>query len=168
MTNKIDEPHSGILIDLPQNLLANEEIRLVQELCQRLHLQALATLLNKPDLFIREEILRQVYENPTMRLIDFVRHVLDVQRQPSREERIEAAIQRFLHEHPGFNSIQRRFVYTLQSVLMLQSEEDGQDLAAFTSAHLMQAPFNRIGKADDLFSAHELAELVQFANNQVA
>jgi len=131
-------------------------------------MQALATLLNKPDLFIREEILRQVYENPTMRLIDFVRHVLDVQRQPSREERIEAAIQRFLHEHPGFNSIQRRFVYTLQSVLMLQSEEDGQDLAAFTSAHLMQAPFNRIGKADDLFSAHELAELVQFANNQVA
>jgi type I restriction enzyme, R subunit len=36
-------------------------------------IRELAEILNTPDLFIHEEILQQVYENPGMHLIDFIR-----------------------------------------------------------------------------------------------
>ncbi|HZO71708.1 MAG TPA: DEAD/DEAH box helicase family protein [Ktedonobacteraceae bacterium] len=130
-------------------------------------MQSLADLLNKPDLFIREEILKQVYGNPDMRLLDFIKHILDVEHLPNKKERVTAAVQRFLHEHPHFSPIQRRFVFALQSVLL---HEDGgqQQQGVFTPDYLLQAPFNRIGKANDLFNAHDLADLLQFANSQVA
>ncbi|HMH10833.1 MAG TPA: type I restriction-modification enzyme R subunit C-terminal domain-containing protein [Candidatus Nitrosopolaris rasttigaisensis] len=129
-------------------------------------MQSLAVLLNKPDLFIKEEILRQVYENPDTRLIDFIKHILGIQHLPSKKERIEAEVQRFLQNHSSFSPAQRRFIYALQSLLLRQGEE--QDQGTFTLDHLIQAPFNRIGKIEDLFSTHELTETLQFANSQVA
>jgi len=131
-------------------------------------LTALAALLNKPDLFIREEILQQVYENPDMRLLDFVKHILGVQHVPNRKEHIESSIQDFLLSHPHFSPVQRRFIYALRSVLLRQEEEAHQEPLTFTLAHLSQSPFNRIGNAEDLFNTHDLTELLRFANSQVA
>ena len=130
-------------------------------------LQSLADLLNKPDLFIREEILRQVYENPTMRLLDFIKHILGIEHVSNKKERVTSAVQHFLLEHSHFSPVQRRFVYALQSVL-LHDRGEAEDSATFTADYLLLAPFNRIGKADDIFSARDLADLLQFANNQVA
>ncbi len=127
---------------------------------------ALAELLNKPDLFIREEILQQAYENPDMRLIDFLRHVLGVQRIPSREQRISEAVKHFLQQHPTYTPMQRRIVYALRSALLRLSEEEGS--VTFTVSHLTEEPFNRIGRVEELFSTPELDELLQFANSQVA
>ena len=125
---------------------------------------ALAEMLNKPDLFIREEILQQVYENPEMRLIDFIQHILDVQRLPSREERIRGAFQRYIKEHPNLTVVQRSFLYGVRALLIQRTDKRG----TLTIDQLSQAPFDRIGKVDELFDTHELAELLDFANTEVA
>ncbi len=127
-------------------------------------MQALAEVLNTPDLFIREEILQQVYENPEMRLVDFMRHILDVQRFPSREQRIKAAFQRYVGAHPNLTVVQRSFLFAVRALLIRQADEQ----TALTVDQLSQAPFNRIGKVEELFNDHELAELLDFANTEVA
>jgi type I restriction enzyme, R subunit len=127
-------------------------------------MQALAEVLNTPDLFIREEILQQVYENPEMRLVDFMRHILDVQRFPSREQRIKAAFQRYVGARPNLTVVQRSFLYAVRALLIQRADEQ----TALTADQLSQVPFNRIGKVEELFNDHELTELLDFANTEVA
>lgn len=134
------------------------------ELPDAQEMQALAEVLNTPDLFIREEILQQVYENPEMRLVDFMRHILDIQRFPSREQRIKAAFQRYVGAHPNLTVVQRSFLYAVRALLIQRVDEQ----TALTVDQLSQAPFSRIGKIEELFNDHELAELLDFANTEVA
>jgi type I restriction enzyme R subunit len=128
-------------------------------------IRTLEGLLSKTDLFIREEILRQVYQNPGVTLVDFIKHILNVERLPAKEQRINLAIERFLHDHSRYTSTQRRIIYALRS-LLLQNVEDEQFY--LTSDVLSRPPFNRIGDVKELFNAHELNEILQFVNNQVA
>jgi type I restriction enzyme R subunit len=128
-------------------------------------IRTLEGLLSKTDLFIREEILRQVYQNPAVTLVDFVKHILNVERLPAKEERINLAIERFLHAHSCYTSTQRRIIYALRS-LLLQNVEDEQFY--LTLDVLARPPFNRIGNVNELFDVHELNEIVQFVNSQVA
>ncbi|MBA2392177.1 MAG: DEAD/DEAH box helicase family protein [Ktedonobacteraceae bacterium] len=122
-------------------------------------------LLGNTDLFIREEILRQVYQNPSVTLVDFVKHILDVQRLPSKEERVNQAVERFLRDHSRYTSTQRRIIYALRSFLQQNAEEESINI---TLDVLSQPPFNRIADVKELFHSHELTEILQFVNNQVA
>ena len=128
-------------------------------------IRTLEGLLSKTDLFIREEILRQVYQNPSVTLIDFVKHTLNVQHLPGKEERVNLAVERFLSEHSRYTSTQRRIIYALRSFLLQDMEEEHIN---FTLDVLSQPPFNRIGDVKELFDSHELTEILQFVNNQVA
>ncbi len=99
-----------------------------------------------------------------MRLVDFMRHILDVQRFPSREQRIKAAFQRYVGTHPNLTVVQRSFLYAVRTLLIQRADEQ----TALTVDQLSQAPFNRIGKVEELFNDRELAELLDFANTEVA
>lgn len=131
-------------------------------------LTALTDLLNKPDLFIREEILQQVYEHPEMRLVDFIRSILSGQttQLPGRVETIEEAFQQFLKQRPRFTQAQRQFIYALRSLLRQQALTGVRTL--LTPDRLTQIPFSRIGQPEHLFNSQELETLLQFANYQVS
>lgn len=120
----------------------------------------LAAALNRPDLYISEGVLQQVYRLPNARLLDFVRHILGLSRLPSREAEIEAAFERFLADHPHFTATQIRFLRAIRSAVLRQSRLNAQDL--------QRPPFSHIGAVNKLFSDSQVTAILEFANRLAA
>lgn len=118
--------------------------------------QAVSHALNQADLFITEETLRQTYARPQGQLTDFVRHILGLSHLPNREEEMTAVFDQFIADHPHFTARQITFLRVLRSQVLRQTR--------LSAADLERAPFNRVGRPQQLFSAAELAELLAFAN----
>ncbi|HKP04749.1 MAG TPA: DEAD/DEAH box helicase family protein [Chthoniobacterales bacterium] len=123
-------------------------------------LQSIASGLNRPDLFISERTLRQVYECPEADLAAFLRHMLGLARLPSREEKIRDAFDGFIAAHPHFSALQIHFLRAVRAAAMRRAKLTGEDLA--------QLPFSRIGEARKLFSESELTEILDLANRLAA
>lgn len=136
-----------------QKLRRSEEIR-------ESDVRALADALNRPDLYISEQVLRAVYQQPEASLLDFVRHVLGLSRLPSREEQIRAAFDRFIADHPHYNATRLRFLRALRTVMVHQTRLSESDL--------FRPPLNREGDPRHLFAPPELAEIFAFANSLAA
>lgn len=120
----------------------------------------LAAALNRPDLYISEKVLQQVYRLPNAHLLDFVRHILGLSRLPSREAEIEAAFENFIAEHPHFTAAQIRFLRAVRSAVLRQSK--------LTARDLQRPPFSHIGVVTKLFNASQVTELLEFANRLAA
>ena len=122
--------------------------------------QALADALNRPDLYVNEQVLQEVYQQPDAGLIDFTRHVLGLSRLPSREEQIKKAFDQFIADHPQYTATQIRFIRAVRSAVLRQ--------ARLAASDLRKGPFLRIGDVHQLFSDTELTELIDFANRIAA
>jgi type I restriction enzyme, R subunit len=123
-------------------------------------IQSLAQTLNQADLFVTEDVLRQVYDRSDGTLIDFLRHILGLARLVSKEEEISAAFEDFMAAHPAFSAKQIHFLLTVRSAVLRR--------ARLTVKDLEQPPFNRVGVVHRLFEESELAEILDFANQLVA
>ncbi len=119
-----------------------------------------ADRLNKPDLFITEEVLRQVYDDPNLRLRDFIRYILGEYHLPDRDERIRTTFQEFLNHHTEFTAAQVNFVQAVRAAVKLRKH--------VTLRELGHAPFNRLGIYEELFDKHTLSNLLQIASELVA
>ncbi len=117
-------------------------------------IEAVAAALNGPDLFITEERLREAYHQPKAGLADFLRHILNVARLPSREESISRAFDEWVRQHPQLTATQLMFVRTLRKAVMQKAE--------ITSIEaLRKPPFSTIGDPERLFKRTELSELFE-------
>lgn len=126
-------------------------------------LQEIASILNRPDLFITEEVLRRVYERSDVGLLDFLRHILGLRLLRSREEQISDAFDTFIASHAQLSVTQIDFVRALRSVSLRRPSP-----APLSPADLAHAPFNRIGVVDRLFTAEEIKLLLDVANRYAA
>jgi type I restriction enzyme, R subunit len=144
---------------LADDLPALTRLRQGQSLDER-DLEALDEALNRPDLFVTDEVLRQIYNQPQANLPDFLRHILGLSRLPSREEQITAAFDAFIAMHPRFTAAQLMFLRTVRSAVLRQ--------ARLTTEDLERPPFSRVGAVRSLFSTAELDEMVTFANSLAA
>lgn len=113
---------------------------------------AVAAALTGPDLFVTEERLREAYQQPKASLADFLRHILNVSRLPSREEGISQAFDEWVRQHPQLTATQLMFVRTLRKAVMQKAELTSLDA-------LRQPPFSTIGDPEKLFKKSELSEL---------
>ncbi len=145
--------------NLARNHPTLQKLRL-GEAIEEADVQALASALNRPDLYISEQVLQEVYQQPDADLIDFTRYVLGLSRLPSREEQIKEAFDRFIIDHPQYTATQIRFIRAIRSAVLRQTR--------ITAADLQRVPFIRIGDAHQLFSDTELTELLDFANRMAA
>lgn len=123
-------------------------------------LSALALTLNRPDLYINEGVLQQVYQLPGVSLLDFLNHILGLSRLPNRQEEIEQAFERFLDEHPHFTSTQIRFLRVVRSAVLRRSK--------LTANDLLRPPFSNVGSVNKLFNESQVSELLEFANKLAA
>jgi type I restriction enzyme R subunit len=122
--------------------------------------QSIASGLNRPDLYISERTLREVYECPDADLAAFLRHMLGLARLPRREEEIREAFDGFIAAHPHFSALQIHFLRAVRAVALRRAKLTDEDLA--------QLPFTRIGEARKLFSNAELTEILDLANRLAA
>ncbi len=123
-------------------------------------LEEIDDTLNRPDLFITREVLRQVYERPDAGLLDLLKHILRLGLLPSREEEIRRTFDAFLATRSFYTATQILFLRTVRSAVL--------ERARLTPADLERPPFSRVGAASSIFSGEELAEILTLANSLVA
>jgi type I restriction enzyme, R subunit len=117
-------------------------------------IEAVAAALNGPDLFVTEERLRTAYRQPKASFADFLRHILNVSRLPSREESISRAFDEWVRQHPTLTATQLVFVRTVRKAILQKAEISSLDA-------LRKPPFSIIGDPEQLFEQPLLADLLE-------
>lgn len=117
---------------------------------------ALARSLNRPDLFVSEAVLQQVYQRDDVALVAFLQHILGLSALPSREAQIKAAFAAFIAAHPHYTAMQINFLRAVRSAVLRRAHLALPDLE--------QPPFSRVGSVRRLFTEQEVTELLDFAN----
>jgi type I restriction enzyme R subunit len=153
------EQVEALVKDMADSHPTMNKLRRGEQLVQS-DIEVLSNLLNQADLFITEDILKQVYERPDATITDFLQHILGLSRLPSREEQIKNAFEEFIANHPYFNSTQVNFLRVVRSAVLRRAKLSTRDLE--------KPPFTNVGRVSELFSEDEIDEILTFANNLAA
>lgn len=146
--------------DLTENSPPLQKLRDGSELSNS-ELDAIASLLERPDLFITEERLREVYALPDADLKAFLAHILGVASLPSREKQVAAAFDVWIARNQRLNATQLMFIRALRQFLIQRTKISSID-------DLNQPPFDRIGDPRKLFTDEQLDELLALAADVAA
>ncbi|MBI5031754.1 MAG: DEAD/DEAH box helicase family protein [Chloroflexi bacterium] len=120
--------------------------------------QSLAAVINRPDLFVTEDNLRQAYEQPDTDFVKLLGHALNPNHFPleTREQAIAKSFEEFIAAHPQYRASQLQFIRLVRAAVINHTR--------LTMQELLLPPFTRVGLADRLFSSPELDEILMFAN----
>ena len=116
----------------------------------------LARLLAAQALHITEDKLRKVYDHKTARFIQFMRHILGLEKLESWPETVTSAFDDFIARHTTFSALQIRFLQTLKTFILQTGKVERENLIAqpFTNIH----PQGIRG----LFEASQIQEIMTF------
>lgn len=121
--------------------------------------EEVAKALNQADLFVTEEILRDVYQQPSACLPDFLRHILDIAKLPSQEEWIKAAFDSFIADHGYMSASQINFLRAIRAAVLRHHK--------LTREQFEQPPLSRLGSVEALFEPEDIDQIIDFANKLV-
>lgn len=124
--------------------------------------QQLAELLHEEHPHITEELLRQVYKNRRARFIQFIRHILGVERLQSFPDEVNAAFDQFIRAHTTLTTRQLEFLGLLKSFIIEREKVEKKDL--------INAPFTVIHPQGirGVFSPLEINEILQLTERLAA
>ena len=116
----------------------------------------LARLLEGQVLHVTEDRLRKVYDHKTARFIQFIRHILGLERLESWSETVTSAFDEFIAQHTTFSALQIRFLQTLKTFILQTGKVERENLIAqpFTNLH----PQGIRG----LFEPYQIQEIMTF------
>jgi type I restriction enzyme R subunit len=143
-------------------LLANNDVlqRLIQgEPLTEYDIQSLAELLRSEDPYVTEERLQRVYDNYNAHFVDFIRHILGLQKLPTRTEIITGAFDTFIAQHNDYTADQVQFLQILKTFVLERGRVEKQNLVErpFTNLH----PQGVRG----LFQGNQINEILGFIEN---
>jgi type I restriction enzyme R subunit len=148
---KVEEKINGLLASNEglQKLKRGEELN-------DFDILSLSEILRSEDPYITEELLQRVYDNRTARFIDFLRHILGLQKLQSRTEVITKAFDDFIARHNDYSADQIQFMQTLKTFVIEQGKVE--------KAHLVDRPFTNVHPQGirGLFDQSEIAEIIEF------
>jgi type I restriction enzyme R subunit len=126
-------------------------------------IESITSLLQRPDLFITEGKLREVYALPDVDLKGFLSHILNPENSqlPSREKQISQAFDEWIATNQRLNATQLMFIRTLRQFVLARTKITSID-------DFKQPPFNRIGDPTKLFSTEQLNDLIALASSLAA
>lgn len=84
--------------------------------------------LNREGYTINEEALQRIYNQPTARMLDFIKHVLDIEKLPDRERRINEAFTSYLISH-DFTPEQVRFLTLIKNTFLTKGKCTYEDFS---------------------------------------
>ena len=125
-------------------------------------IEQLAELLNSRNPHITEELLREVYHNRKAKFIDFIKHIMGIEKLDSFPEMVTRAFEKFVSEHTDFNIRQLEFLNILKDFIIQREKVEKKNLieAPFTVIH----PDGIMG----VFSPEEIKEIVKLTENLAA
>jgi len=112
-----------------QKIRGNEEVSASE-------IHELAKLLEEQSLHVTEEVLRKVYDHKTARFIQFMRHILGLEKLESWSATVTAAFDDFITEHNTLTELQIRFLQTLKTFVLQTGRVERHNL--------IEDPFTRI------------------------
>ena len=141
--------------DLVANNLVLQKIKNGEEVSDT-EIQDLINLLQQQDLPVTEETLRKVYDHKTAHFLQFMRHILGLEKLESWSETVTKAFDAFIAEHNTFTALQVQFLQTLRT-FMLQTGKAEKE-------HLIAPPFTNLHPQGirGLFAKHEIQEILTF------
>lgn len=143
---------------LAENLPALAKLKRGEHLTEA-DMTEVARALNQADLFITEDLLREVYQQPAASLPDFLRHILQIATLPTWEERIQVEFDGFIAQHGFMSASQINFLRGVRAAVLRR--------AKLSREYLTQPPLSRVGTAEVLFKSQEIDEILDFANRLV-
>lgn len=124
--------------------------------------QELAAILQEHDPFVTEDLLRKVYDHRTAGFVQFIRHILGLERLESWSATVTRAFDEFIAEHNGMTSLQIRFLQTLKTFILQTGKVEKQDL--------IEAPFTQLHPQGirGVFVPAQIEEILRFVNRLAA
>lgn len=125
-------------------------------------LKRLADLLAKEDPEITEEHLRKAYDHRTAHFIQFIRHILGLERLEAWPATVSRAFTDFIAAHTTMTPLQIQFLRTLETYILQTGKIEKQALVG--------DPFTRIhpNGIRGVFNPAEIEEVLRFARRLVA
>ncbi|OYW39512.1 MAG: restriction endonuclease subunit R [Hydrogenophilales bacterium 12-61-10] len=122
----------------------------------------LAALLHEEHPHITEDLLRQVYKNRKARFIQFIRHILGLEKLQSFPDEVSAAFEQFIHAHTTLSRRQLEFLNLLKNFIIEREKVEKKDL--------INAPFTVIHPQGirGVFSPAEINEILQLTERLAA
>ena len=125
-------------------------------------LRKLAAVLARENPEITEEHLRRAYDHRTAHFIQFIRHILGLERLESWPATVSRAFTEFIAAHTTLTAIQIQFLRTLETYVLQTGKVEKKAL--------VEAPFTRVHPKGirGVFTATEIEEVLRFAQRLVA
>jgi len=122
-------------------------------------LEKLEKALNSPELFITEEVLKNVYNQHKGTLVQFIKKIIGLYEFPDPRKKIEEAFKTFLIEKNYLNADQVNFIRTIQTVFLSKHHVEYKDF--------FEPPFTNFGvnAPIPLMQENELKEIVSICRN---
>ncbi len=125
-------------------------------------LRTLAALLARENPEITEEHLRRAYDHRTAHFIQFIRHILGLERLESWPATVSRAFTEFVAAHTTLTAIQLQFLRTLETYILQTGKVEKKAL--------VEDPFTRVhpNGIRGVFTPAEIDEVLRFAQQLVA
>lgn len=126
------------------------------ETLDEVDLEELSAILQGEDPYVTLDILKRIYDNRSAKFIDFIKHILGLQKLQTRTEVITKAFDHFISEHNDFTAAQINFLKILKSFML----ERGK----VSKPNLVQAPFTNFHPDGirGMFLPAQLKEILSF------
>ena len=134
-----------------QKLAAGEEI-------SEDELEELEKILRSREPFVTEKLLQKVYDNQSATFVQFIKHILGLEKLSTWSEEVTLKFDRFISEHNDFyTSKQIQFLQALKTFILQTRDIDKKDL--------ISAPFTQFHSRgiQGLFTPSEIAEIYAFS-----
>ena len=117
--------------------------------------------LKSEDISLDEENMLKAYGIKIGNFVDFLKHVLNIEKIPTYEDIVKKSFDAFILEH-NYNADQSRFLRAVQNVFVQRRKLEPADL--------YEEPFTNFGRnaVDKLFTEEEVNELVELTKKLVA
>ncbi len=126
------------------------------EAIDEVDLQELADLLRREDPFITEDLLQRVYDNRSAHFIDFIKHILGLQKLRSRSEIITEAFETFIGRHNDYTANQIQFLQILKTFIL--------ERGGVLKENLVDLPFTNLHPSGirGVFQPKQIDEIIGF------
>ena len=116
--------------------------------------EKLSELLHDEHPHITEELLRNVYKNRKAKFLQFIRHILGIEKLESFPDSVNHAFEQFIQAHSNLSSRQLDFLALLKEYLI--------ERESITKKNLIESPFTCIHPDGirGLFSPYEINEIL--------
>ena len=97
----------------------------------------LSLLLQSKEPYITEDLLKKIYDNKHAKFIQFIKHILGLERLETYSDTVTKLFNEFITEHNTFSEKQIQFILTLKTFILQTGKIEKKDLvnAPFTQLH---------------------------------